>query len=79
MVFSYLVDLVQIVRNVRYKKDDNVGVARHESSLLSLFQILIDALYEWLDLRPSGGGFGTSGFLNLAELLCLLLFRVCQG
>ena len=79
MVFTNLVDLVKIVRNVRYEKNNDVGMTGHKSSLVSLFQILIDALDEWLDLRPSGGGFGTSGFLNLPELLCLLLFRVGQG
>lgn len=73
-----LIDLMQIVRDIRDKQYDDICMSRHKSCLLPFLQILVDSLDEWLYFRPRGGGFGASRLLDLANLFRLLAFRVRQ-
>ena len=70
---------MEIIGDVCDEEDDDVGVSGHERGLIALFQVLVDSLDEWLDLRPRGRRFGARRFLDLADLLCLLPFCVRQG
>ena len=74
----YLIDLMQIVRNIRNKQDDNICMSRHKSCFFSFFQVLIDSLDEWLYFWSRCCGFGSRRLLDLTILLRLLAFRIRQ-
>ena len=74
----YLIDLMQIVGNIRNKQHDNICMSWHKSCFFSFFQVLVDSLDEWLYFRPCCRGFGSRRLLDLTILFRLLAFRIRQ-